>query len=83
MLERKRFSQRWTDTDISSSPSRLGHENFWTSDPDSGNVMTSNTDTCSDKGMFENLGHELGQLSDTRVHSSLKSSRSADMAPSS
>ena len=62
MLERERFSQRWTDTEISSSPSRLGHENFWTSDPDSGNVMTSNTDTSSDKGMFENLGHGLGHL---------------------
>ena len=43
-------------------------------DTDSGNVMTSDTDTSSDNGMFEN--HGLGQLSDTRVHPSLESSRS-------
>ena len=54
------------------------HEIFWTSD--TGNIMTSDTDTSSDKGMFENLKHGLGQLSDTSVHPSLKFSRSAGMA---
>ena len=40
---------------------------------DSDKVMTSDTDTGSDKGMSENLGHGLGhgQTSDTRVRSSL------------
>ena len=40
---------------------------------DSDKVMTSDTDTGSDKGMSENLGHGLGhgQTSDTRVRASL------------
>ena len=70
-------------TSPSPCPKQTRTRDFLTSGTDLGNVMTSYTDTSSDKGMFENLGHGLGQLSDTRVHSSLESSRSVDMAPSS
>ena len=54
---------------VSEADSDTGTRFFGSSDTDSDKVMTSDTDTTSGTGMFENLGHGLGHgyTSDTRV----------------
>ena len=54
---------------VSEADSGMDTRFFGTLDTDMGRVLTSDTDTTSDTGMSENLGH--GHTSDTRVRSSV------------
>ena len=67
------FGHEFVSESVSEADSDTDTKFLRTSDTHSDKVMTSDTDTTSDTGMSENLGHGLGhrQTSDTRVRSSL------------